>query len=152
MIRLIAAAGFALAVATSSQAITPAPISQPDGMINISCRSGEAGHEPGAHGIADRDRDNGNRGGGLLGRGACRVARPLGVSHAMERWCHALAKERINLLRWSGHSATARQRQTRQASTGDWASKPAHAATATYAWQQSRSRQPSSRQIDRRGF
>jgi len=33
MIRLIAVAGFALAVATSAQAITPAPISQPDGMI-----------------------------------------------------------------------------------------------------------------------
>jgi hypothetical protein len=33
MIRLIAAAGFALAVATSAQAITPAPITQPDGMI-----------------------------------------------------------------------------------------------------------------------
>ena len=33
MIRLIAAAGFALAVATSAQAITPAPIPQPDGMI-----------------------------------------------------------------------------------------------------------------------
>jgi hypothetical protein len=33
MIRLIAAAGFALAVATSAQAMTPAPIPQPDGMI-----------------------------------------------------------------------------------------------------------------------
>jgi hypothetical protein len=33
MIRLIAVAGFALAVATSVQAMTPAPISQPDGMI-----------------------------------------------------------------------------------------------------------------------
>jgi hypothetical protein len=33
MVRLIAAAGFALAVATSAQAITPAPIPQPDGMI-----------------------------------------------------------------------------------------------------------------------
>ena len=33
MLRLIAAAGFALAVATSAQAITPAPITQPDGMI-----------------------------------------------------------------------------------------------------------------------
>jgi hypothetical protein len=33
MIRLIAVAGFALAVATSAQAMTPAPIPQPDGMI-----------------------------------------------------------------------------------------------------------------------
>ena len=33
MIRLIAAAGFALAVAASAQAMTPAPIPQPDGMI-----------------------------------------------------------------------------------------------------------------------
>ena len=33
MIRLIAVAGFALSVATSTQAMTPAPISQPDGMI-----------------------------------------------------------------------------------------------------------------------
>jgi hypothetical protein len=33
MIRLIAAAGFALAVATSAQAMTPAPLFQPDGMI-----------------------------------------------------------------------------------------------------------------------
>jgi hypothetical protein len=33
MIRLIAVAGFALAVATSAQAITLAPIPQPDGMI-----------------------------------------------------------------------------------------------------------------------
>jgi len=33
MIRLIAAAGFAIAVATSAQAVTPAPISQPDSMI-----------------------------------------------------------------------------------------------------------------------
>ena len=33
MIRLIAAAGFALAVATSAQAMTPAPIPQPEGMI-----------------------------------------------------------------------------------------------------------------------
>ena len=33
MIRLIAAAGFIVAVATSAQAITPAPIPQPDGMI-----------------------------------------------------------------------------------------------------------------------
>ena len=33
MLRLFAVAGFALAVATSAQAITPAPITQPDGMI-----------------------------------------------------------------------------------------------------------------------
>ena len=33
MIRSIAAAGFALSVATFAQAMTPAPISQPDGMI-----------------------------------------------------------------------------------------------------------------------
>ena len=33
MIRLIAVAGFALSVATSTQAMTPAPIPQPDGMI-----------------------------------------------------------------------------------------------------------------------
>jgi hypothetical protein len=33
MIRLIAVAGFALSVATSTQAMTPAPISQPDGVI-----------------------------------------------------------------------------------------------------------------------
>jgi hypothetical protein len=33
MIRLIAVAGFALAVANSAQAMTPAPIPQPDGMI-----------------------------------------------------------------------------------------------------------------------
>ena len=33
MLRLIAVAGFALVVATSAQAITPAPIPQPDGMI-----------------------------------------------------------------------------------------------------------------------
>jgi hypothetical protein len=33
MIRLIALAGFALAFATSAQAMTPAPIPQPDGMI-----------------------------------------------------------------------------------------------------------------------
>ena len=32
MIRLIAVASVALAVATSAQAMTPAPISQPDGM------------------------------------------------------------------------------------------------------------------------
>jgi hypothetical protein len=33
MIRLIAAAGFVVAIATSAQAITPAPLPQPDGMI-----------------------------------------------------------------------------------------------------------------------
>jgi hypothetical protein len=33
MIRLIAVAGFALSVATSTQAMTPAPIPQPDGVI-----------------------------------------------------------------------------------------------------------------------
>jgi hypothetical protein len=33
MIRLIAAAGFVVALATSAQAITPAPLPQPDGMI-----------------------------------------------------------------------------------------------------------------------
>src|SRR5262249_27631250 len=38
---------------------------------DISSRSGEAWHEPGAYGIADRDHDDGNRGGGLLGRKSC---------------------------------------------------------------------------------
>jgi len=33
MLRLIAAAGFVVAVATSAQAITPTPVPQPDGMI-----------------------------------------------------------------------------------------------------------------------
>jgi hypothetical protein len=33
MIRLIAIAGLALSVATSTQAMTPAPISQPDSMM-----------------------------------------------------------------------------------------------------------------------
>ena len=33
MIRLIATAAFALAVATSAQAMSPAPLHQPDGMI-----------------------------------------------------------------------------------------------------------------------
>ena len=33
MIRLIAVAGFALVVTTSAQAMTPAPLLQPDGMI-----------------------------------------------------------------------------------------------------------------------
>jgi uncharacterized membrane protein len=34
MIKSIAAAGFALSVATFAQAMTPAPIPQPDGMIS----------------------------------------------------------------------------------------------------------------------
>jgi hypothetical protein len=34
MIKLIAAAGFLVAVATSAHAITPAPIPQPDGMLS----------------------------------------------------------------------------------------------------------------------
>jgi hypothetical protein len=33
MIRMIAVAGFALSVAISAQAMTPAPIPQPDGLI-----------------------------------------------------------------------------------------------------------------------
>jgi hypothetical protein len=33
MIKLVAVAGFALSVATSAQALTPAPIPQPDRMI-----------------------------------------------------------------------------------------------------------------------
>jgi hypothetical protein len=33
MIRLIAAVGFAVALATSAQAITPAPLTQPDAMF-----------------------------------------------------------------------------------------------------------------------
>jgi len=33
MIRLIAVAGFALSIATSAQALTPAPFPEPDGMI-----------------------------------------------------------------------------------------------------------------------
>ena len=33
MIRLIAVAGFVLAIATSVQGMTPAPIPQPDGMV-----------------------------------------------------------------------------------------------------------------------
>ena len=50
MIRLIAVAGFALAVATSAQAMTPAPIPQSDGMITqvrLGCGVGRtmvAGH------------------------------------------------------------------------------------------------------------
>jgi hypothetical protein len=43
MIRLIAVAGFALAVATSAQAMTPAPIPQSDGMITqvrLGCGAG----------------------------------------------------------------------------------------------------------------
>src|SRR5262249_15001856 len=38
---------------------------------DISSRSGEAWHKAGAHGIADRDHDDRNRDGGLLGREAC---------------------------------------------------------------------------------
>src|SRR5262245_24022162 len=42
-----------------------------DGVASdISSWSGEAWHEPGAYGITDRDHDDGNRGGGLLGREA----------------------------------------------------------------------------------
>ena len=43
MIRLIAVAGFALAVATSAQAMTPAPIPQLDSMITqvaVGCGAG----------------------------------------------------------------------------------------------------------------
>lgn len=43
MIRLIAVAGFALALATSAQAMTPAPISQPDGpftQVAAACGAG----------------------------------------------------------------------------------------------------------------
>jgi hypothetical protein len=43
MIRLIAAAGFAVALATSAQAITPAPLPQPDGMftqVRFACGPG----------------------------------------------------------------------------------------------------------------
>jgi hypothetical protein len=43
MIRLIAVAGLALAVTTSTQAMTPAPISQSDGMITqvaLACGAG----------------------------------------------------------------------------------------------------------------
>jgi hypothetical protein len=43
MTRLIALAGFALAFATSAQAMTPAPIPQPDGMITqvaVGCGAG----------------------------------------------------------------------------------------------------------------
>lgn len=34
MLRLIAVAGFALLVATSAQAFTPAPVAQPDGLVS----------------------------------------------------------------------------------------------------------------------
>jgi hypothetical protein len=40
MVRVIAAAGFALAVATSVQAMTPAPLPRPDGLVTqaaVSC-------------------------------------------------------------------------------------------------------------------
>jgi hypothetical protein len=43
MIRLIAIAGLALSVATSTQAMTPAPISQPDGVMTqvaLACGAG----------------------------------------------------------------------------------------------------------------
>jgi hypothetical protein len=43
MIRLIAAAGFVVALATSAQAITPAPLPQPDGMftqVRLACGPG----------------------------------------------------------------------------------------------------------------
>ena len=43
MIRLIAVAGFALAVATSAQAMSPAPLHQPDGMttqVAFGCGAG----------------------------------------------------------------------------------------------------------------
>ena len=44
MIRLVAVAGFALAVATSAQALTPAPIHQPDSLITPSLpAAGRAG-------------------------------------------------------------------------------------------------------------
>jgi hypothetical protein len=46
MIRLIAVAGFALSVAVSAQAMTPAPIPQPDGMIRqVAAACGVVGHE-----------------------------------------------------------------------------------------------------------
>jgi hypothetical protein len=43
MLRLIAVAGFVLALATSAQAITPAPLPQPDGMftqVRFACGPG----------------------------------------------------------------------------------------------------------------
>jgi hypothetical protein len=43
MIRLVAAAGFALAIATSAEAMTPASIPQPDGIITqvaVGCGAG----------------------------------------------------------------------------------------------------------------
>jgi hypothetical protein len=43
MIRLIAIAGFAVAVMTSAQAITPAPLGQPDGVVTqvrLGCGAG----------------------------------------------------------------------------------------------------------------
>ena len=43
MIRLLAVAGFALSVATLAQAMTPAPIPQPDGMITKVARACGAG-------------------------------------------------------------------------------------------------------------
>src|SRR5262249_62335851 len=48
---------------------------------DISSRSGEAWHEPGAYGIADRDHDDGNRSSGLLGREACGGAEGCNNGH-----------------------------------------------------------------------
>src|SRR5262245_14444370 len=47
-----------------------APMSGPRIVLPVIFPPGRARHEPGAHGIADRDHDDGNRGGGLLGRQA----------------------------------------------------------------------------------
>ena len=46
MIKLIAAAGFLVAVATSAHAITPASIPQPDGMLSASSLPGAARFGP----------------------------------------------------------------------------------------------------------
>jgi hypothetical protein len=43
MVRLIAIAGFALSVATSAQALTPAPMPQPDGIITLAAAACGAG-------------------------------------------------------------------------------------------------------------
>ena len=46
MIRLIAVAAFALTVATSAQAMSPAPLNQPDGMTTLAAYGcGAGGHE-----------------------------------------------------------------------------------------------------------
>ena len=46
MIRLLAVAGFALALATSAEAMTPAPIHQPEGIITqVASACGPGGHE-----------------------------------------------------------------------------------------------------------